>query len=140
MNPQHDTRRLTEAARWHARLPARDCTAAERAAFERWRNEPGNAEAYERAESVSRLLCASDSDRLKALAASAYAEAAAQRPATRQRRWAVPTALAASLLLGILVYRTGIVPAPVSTIELSAPATERREFTLADGSVVHADA
>lgn len=141
MDPEHDTLRLTEAARWHARLPAADCTAAERQVFERWRTEPANARAYEQAERVSRLLRnAADSDRLKSLAAMAYADSATPHRNARHGRWTVPAALAASLLLGILVYRTGVKPVQVAAIELSVPAGERQEFVLADGSVVHADA
>lgn len=133
-------RPLQEAARWHARLHAGDCTAQERTAFETWRDEdPAHARAYERAEqaaaNVDRLLMADP--RLQALAAQAFESTTKKRPALR---WTVPAALAAGLALAIVAiqFSTHLL-SPAVTMVAYDTAAQRRTVTLEDGSRVAMD-
>src|SRR5690606_31230386 len=87
-----DARARAEA--WCARLIAPDCSAQEREAFQRWRTQPGNAEAYAATE---RLLAGVDAlaagdGRMQALMQHARRRPAA--PAHRSRRWSAWLAVA----------------------------------------------
>jgi transmembrane sensor len=133
-------RPLQEAARWHARLQAVDCTAQERAAFESWRNgHPDHASAYERAQrltaNIDRLMLSDP--RLQALAARAYTAAAAKRPASR---WTAPATLAASLALAVVAVQFGsqLLGSQSATVAYDT-AAQRRSVTLEDGSTVQMD-
>jgi transmembrane sensor len=71
-----DERLLAEAARWHARLAAGDCTDFERAQFQRWRaSSRKHADTYDAAAGFSRRLeRRADLDaRLQAMADEAFA-------------------------------------------------------------------
>ena len=136
---------LEEAARWSARLAAPDCSPRDRAEFDRWRqSSPASAEAYvavqRAADSIEKL--AAQDWRLQELTEQAYAMGRAQsdRPERQQRRWAVPAALAASLLIIFIGVQLGvqfIKPPPVTAYENSS--VQQQSITLEDGSVVHMD-
>jgi transmembrane sensor len=133
-------RPLQEAARWHARLQAGDCSEQERTAFELWRNEhPAHARAYEQAEQVAanvdRLMMTDP--RMQALAARAL------KPSTEKRitpRWTVPAALAAGLALAVVAiqFSTHLLSPAVPTVAYDT-AAQRRTVTLEDGSRVEMD-
>ncbi len=116
-----------QAEDWFARLLAPDCSAHERAEFARWRDaRPAHAEAYAATQRLwDRLDGLADDDVIGPFVAEALAGAdaaathatAPAKPAPRRalRRWAIPTAMAASLLLAALALyqgtRIGVVPA-----------------------------
>lgn len=128
-----------EAARWHARLQADDCTEQERIAFERWRQSPANACAYARAEQVTahvdRMV---DLDaRLQALAEQAYRSSSQRK---RVNRWTVPAALAAGIALAaVAVDFSSQWLRPLPVVMSYDTAGARRTLTLDDGSVVQMD-
>lgn len=135
---------LEEAASWSARLAAPDCSAADRADFERWHDQnEAHAAAYAAAVALSEQLSASDDARLRAMADAAYAlgTGIGQPKAYRSRRWAKPLALAA----GMATVAVGIHLAPPLAQRVPAAVTyitatgEQRDLTLADGSLVHLD-
>jgi transmembrane sensor len=135
-------RACQEAARWYARLQAIDCSAEDRVACERWRSQdPVHARAYALAERVALDVDRLAADaRLQALADRVLGPVDANARANRNaRRWAVPAALAASLVLAVgAVYLQGRFAPEPATVYATA-ATERRAFTLSDGSVVELD-
>jgi transmembrane sensor len=148
-----DDRILAEAARWHARLAASDCTDLDRAQFRRWRAASQlHAEGYESAQKVCRQLdrLAELDDRLAAMADEAFAMGAADAPSPETRiatlprlaparRWTVPVALAASVVVALVsVQLAGYFAGPVSHATFASSA-ERRDVTLEDGSLVHLD-
>jgi len=174
MGPESNTneRIVLQAARWHARLAAHDCTVEERAEFERWRQrDPAHAEVYAATEALSAALghAASIDDRLHAMADEAFAMGAndvaqgdcvgtaGRRGAHAkvldgavsstgvahwpQRRWYVPAALAASVLVAFVALRLAQLadPAALPAVAFAAPAESRRDVTLSDGSIVHLD-
>jgi transmembrane sensor len=138
-------RPLQEAARWHARLYAADCTEQERIAFERWRSEcPANAAAYARAESVTARLdqLINVDARLQALADRAFQSSSSKPISTRPgtTRWALPAALAAGLALAIIAVNfSAQLLHPAAAVMVYDTADARRTFTLEDGSVVRMD-
>lgn len=140
MDPTNIDRPLQEAARWHARLQAGDCTAQERTAFELWRNEhPAHARAYEQAEQVNanidRLMMADP--RMQAIAVQAF-KATTEKRSTR--RWMVPAALAAGLALAVVAiqFSTRLTSPQVAAVAYHT-ATQRRTVALEDGSHVEMD-
>jgi transmembrane sensor len=174
MGPESNTneRIVLQAARWHARLAAHDCTVEERAEFARWRQrDPAHAEVYAATEALSAALghAASIDDRLHAMADEAFAMGAndvaqgdcvgtaGRRGAHAkvldgavsstgvahwpQRRWYVPAALAASVLVAFVALRLAQLadPAALPAVAFAAPAESRRDVTLSDGSIVHLD-
>ncbi len=136
-------RAAREAAHWYARLGAPDCTAEDRAAFERWRLEPAHAAAFAEAERVAeavRRLAMTDA-KVRGWAAAALADTSrmqATEPSTR-RRW-VAAALAASIAAAAgfwaLPQRS---PAPAAPLVYATAADEQRRIDLEDGTVVHLD-
>jgi transmembrane sensor len=127
------------AARWYARVHASDCTGRDRQDFEAWlRANPEHWLAYAEAERTVRrfdLLLEND-PQLLALADAACGEP----PAPARRRWAVPVALAASLVVALLSVRlSGVGDAPTPSAVFATRADEQREVLLADNSVVHLD-
>src|SRR5688572_17916124 len=75
---------LGEAASWHARLGAPDCTDGERAEFERWwLAAPAHARAFAAAEAISaEVSCAAaPGSRLQQLADEAFAMGRSASPA-----------------------------------------------------------
>lgn len=151
MQPTPSAREQAEV--WFARLLAADCSAEERAAFERWRlARPANAAAYAATERLwSKLDGLEDDEVIGPLAAQALQpepmsdwmtaiEQRPQRPAPRRRsRWHLPAALAAGLLVAVLGLR--LVPQWWSEPEpqhyRTAAVTD--SITLADGSRVQLD-
>jgi len=166
-NLEHRT--LKEAADWFARLRARDCSAADRAAFEQWRDaDPSHAAAYARAHRVNAAvgeLLARD-PRVQAMLDEALLEpnigadveepdvvchgvvchldqAAAPSSVTVsvarvRRRWKVPAALAASVLVAVGVagiHRAQMAAEPV----VYETANMGRTIRLEDGSQVQLD-
>ena len=137
-------RPLQEAARWHARLNAADCTDQERVAFQHWHDEqPAHAQAYAQAEKVSasldQLLMADT--RLQALAQQAYESAAGAKSKRRAAlRWKVPAALAAGLALAVVAvqFSAQLLHPAVNVVAYDA-AAQRRTITLEDGSIVQMD-
>lgn len=127
------------AARWFARLHAPDCTERDRQQFEAWlRASPDHWRAYADAEhTVKRFdLLLEQDEELRLLADADCVEAV---PAAR-RRWAVPAALAASLVAGLVAVNTldpqvGASPPQVYVTQ----AGELRSVLLPDGSEVHLD-
>ena len=148
-----DDRILAEAARWHARLAADDCTDFDRAQFQRWRALSWrHAQASESAQNVSRELdrLAGLDERLAAMADEAFAMGAGEalspetstarmaRPA-QVRRWAIPAALAATVVVALAgVQLAGYFARPASWATF-ASSGERRDVTLGDGTLVHLD-
>jgi transmembrane sensor len=143
---------LEQAAYWHARLGAPDCTDRERAEFERWwLAAHAHARAFAAAEALSEELprAAAAGSRLEQLADEAFAMGRGASPERVQRleprrsarRWFVPAALAASVAVGAVSVRlaadfkdaAAVPPVVYST------ADARRDVTLSDGSVVSLD-
>lgn len=149
-----------DAAGWQARLGAPDCTGLDRARFEEWRtNSRENARASDVAGRVDALLddFGGSDPELLAMADEAFADSVstagamdssvaagassvtAHTAGKRLARWALP--LAASVLIGSLLLV--LIPSDVvldhgSTAQYVA-SDARRDFTLADGSVVRLD-
>lgn len=127
------------AARWYARVHAPDCTGRDREAFENWlRADSEHWRAYADAERTVRRFdqLIENDERLRALAD----EACVGAPAPTRRRWAVPAALAASVIVALVAVRLGNVSDLVSPAAVFATrADEQREFMLADNSMVHLD-
>src|SRR5688500_8848333 len=99
MNPNYNEPEAAQAAIWHARLRAEDCTPDERRAVEVWlARDPANRRAYERAQRLSRLVSqpARLDPRMQPLATEAVKDcgAAPKRPASQRR-------MAAAVLLGV---------------------------------------
>ena len=158
-----EDRIVAEAARWHARLAADDCTDFERADFERWRaSSQRHAAAYEGAEALSAQLAqlARFDSRLKSMADDAFAmgsEDEAHRssydndtPAVlllagrahkdRARRWKVPAALAAAIVVALVgVQLSAYLTRPAPPVTYASSEQTRRDVALADGSLVHLD-
>lgn len=128
----------TTAQRWFARLLAPDCSAVERAEFERWRAaNPLHAAAYENVEDVWQR-----SEKLRHQPDIAAALREARRPAPRrtERSWWPAMAVAASLLLAVgLLFRHQLFPEKVLTVRYATALGEQRTLTLEDGSTVVLD-
>lgn len=141
MEDIHD-RLLQEAARWHARLHASDCTQQEHAAFEAWRAaSPAHASAFARAEKVTAGLDRLMADpRLQALIERAVDEAPNGDVQRRQPRWTVPAALAAGLAIAVIgsTFSLRLLQPSVETVAYQT-RDERSTVTLEDGSVVQLD-
>lgn len=137
MPPTADARQQAET--WYARLMAPDCSRREREAFERWRSQPGHAEAYAATE---RLLAGVDTlargdPRMEALMRRA------RRPRvtpTRQPRrwgaWAVAASMVVAVALG-LHFGPALLPEP-EPVQYVATG-EGRTVMLEDGSRVQLD-
>lgn len=150
-----DERLRTEAARWHARLAADDCTDFDRAQFQRWRAAHWrHGVAYESIAALDRRIqdVAPLDERLRAMADEAFAmgleddsagSARERRTDPRSpgtRRWMVPATLAASVLVAIVGVRiSGYFSTTAPPIVYSSSDQGRRDVTLADGSQVHLD-
>jgi transmembrane sensor len=136
-----DDRLLQEAARWHARVNASDCTEQEHAAFESWRAaSPAHAAACARAEKVTagvdRLMA---DPRLQALIERA-AQKAPGKESHRPSRWTVPAALAAGLAVAVIGVHISVqLLRPTVQAVVYETHSERRAVTLEDGSVLQLD-
>lgn len=130
------TRADREAAEWFARLGNRAITNDELAAFEGWRRDPANVDAYNRVEAVwsSASRVSRDPELLKAAD-----EALRRKPRVRTFPslpvWAgiavIGTAVAAAALLSI-------VP-PITPRDYTTAVGEQLPITLADGSSIRLD-
>lgn len=157
-------RTLQDAAGWHARLHAADCTDEDRTAFEAWRRtDVAHARAYEIAEQTSMRLdsLVRDDPRLRALAQQARGEVAGsgttgsistlplRRPVRQSRstsrstmtRWTVPAALAASVAVAMFCVRflPDAMNAGSATVAYESSPERTRTVTLSDGSTVEMD-
>lgn len=128
-----------QAETWYARLMASDCSPRERRAFERWRSQPGHAEAYAATE---RLLAGVDTLANRDPRLEALMQRARRRPVTPARRprhwgaWAVAASVVVAVALGLRFGPALLAePEPVQY----AAAGEGRSFTLEDGSRVQLD-
>jgi transmembrane sensor len=141
MDLMENERTLQEAAGWHARLHAADCTEEDRVAFEQWRRgDVARARAYETAERTSSQLDSLALDpRLQAMASQA--RAASVRPARRRIGWTVPAALAASAAVAMFVFRflPDALDDGTATVAYESSADKTRIVTLSDGSTVQLD-
>jgi transmembrane sensor len=127
------------AARWYARTHAPDCTRRDREEFEDWlRANPENWRAYADAE---RTLCRLDQLIEQDEGLRELADECCGHPAVTPRtRWAVPAALAASLLVALVAVRvSGVVGYSPPAEVFATRIDEQRDVTLADHSVVHLD-
>src|SRR3546814_281907 len=129
---------LAAAQRWFARLLAPDCSDAERAWFEHWRDTaPAHLAAYRQVEDVWQR-----SERTRQDPAIAAALREARHPASgRARRvWWPALAVAASLLVAVgLMFRHQLLPDNVPAIRYATVLGEQRSVTLKDGSQVILD-
>lgn len=125
-----------QASAWLARLQTRSVTTAELAEFARWRREPRNAAAYERAEGIwnESAKLSDDPDMLAALSA-----ATSRRPPDKRRRIAI-AAFAGVLALAVVTFGlmrfTPMFSAPVYRTAVG----ERSMAKLDDGSRMQLDA
>ena len=133
---------LQEAAGWHARLHATDCTEEDRIAFEQWRRcDAAHARAYDMAERTSSQLdsLVRDDPRLRALAQMARGPVGVA--AQRRSRWRIPAALAASV--AVAIFALGLVldamDDDTATVAYEASLDRPRTVTLQDGSTVQLD-
>lgn len=122
---------------WLARLMADDCTPTERAVFEHWLTaSPENEDAYREAE---RLWHRSGGLHRFADIQAAMDEPAA-RPVSRLRRWRLPLAAAATVVLAVsVVLSRPWIHTPAGDRLITATG-EQRTVELADGSQVLLDA
>ena len=139
---------MREAIAWHARLNAPDATGEDWAAFTDWLevNPEGN-DLYDEVESLSRELAQNHAMLSAGGAESSPAEvsrggnvtALKPRSPRTQPRWTWLAAAAAVAIAFVLVpgLRDTTTPAPQYAWQTyAAPADQREEITLADGSVV----
>ena len=135
--PTADAREQAEA--WYARLMAPDCSHLERDAFERWRSQPGHAEAYAATE---RLLAGVNTLANRDPRVEALMQRARRRPVTPARRtrrwgaWAVAASMVFAVALG-LHFGPALLTEP-DPVQYAA-AGEGRTLTLEDGSSVQLD-
>jgi transmembrane sensor len=135
-----------QAEYWFARLLEPDCSAAERAEFERWRDaDPAHAAAWHELDRLWRQ--SADATRQPALAAAAW-RALHDAPAVPWfRRWRSPrvwlpaaTAALAALLVLVLLprWRTGR-DVPVAGATYSTALGQQRSIQLPDGTTITLD-
>lgn len=130
-----DPQVMIQAEHWWARLDAGNCTEAEMATFERWRESPEHAAAYARVSSLwSELGTVASNPEIARLSAAALVDTApAGNPAftKRSNRWA------AAACIGVLVvsaFYAGVRYMPGQTY--ATDLGQRTTLRLADGSVV----
>ena len=138
-----DDRLLQEAARWHARLNASDCTDQEHAEFESWRaTSPLHAAAAARADRVTSSLNRLMADaRMQALIDRASMPVPKSDVVKARRvRWAVPAALAAGLAVAVVGVSLSVQSMRSATnAVVYQTQSERRTITLEEGSVLLLD-
>lgn len=128
---------LAEAERWFVRLRTSDCSAAERAEFERWRCHARHAAAYARTERLWQSMDGLAADpQLQALSMQALR---ATDPRRRPRRtgWRMPLAAAAAVAACALAlgFALGLFePAPAPVVYATGPDQRGHAVRLDDGS------
>lgn len=143
MNLNQSAPEAAEAAVWHVRLRAGDCTLDERKAFAAWLGrDPAHRAAYEQAQLASRAVerLARTDPRLRALA-----DLAMQERAVSSRRPPPGWRAAASVLLAVgvaalLVFQLAARGDAVEVEHFANSGTRQQRIELADGSHVHLDA
>lgn len=138
MDPTTSEQSIEEAARWHVRLRAADCTSGERRAFQAWLvQSAGNARAYERAMQVSRQVAhlARQDPRLRDLLAEEQVDA--PRQATRWRA-AAAVVVAAGLAAMVALHRVDRT-ASLPVAHYANSGMQQQTIELSDGSRVHLD-
>ena len=140
---------LQAAADWYARLAAPDCSAEERAEFERWlSSDASHQRAFASVSRAAHAITAHAADaRLAALADEAFTQAHVSTPgshaapAARKRRMAVPLALAASVLVAVGVIRVApeLQSRSAPRVSYETAAGQTRVLQLSDGSTVQLD-
>ena len=127
-------RALSEAEHWFARRLGR-ARVSEQLAFERWHAAPGNAAAYAQVERMWQDIGGLDAyAELQAMSAEALRATDPRR--RRERPWALPLALAASVAVCVVAlgFWSGMqTPSVPPQVYATAPH-ERDTVTLADGS------
>ncbi|MBN7135859.1 hypothetical protein A7A76_14095 [Lysobacter enzymogenes] len=131
----HDDR----AEAWVARLDSPECTAQERADFERWLDaSPAHVTAYVEAERAHQAAAQLAGDEmLQAAARIAWRQTGR---ANARSRWWAPTAMVASLLVATVVGVGWLrAPAPAQSLRYATAVGEQRSLRLADGTQVMLD-
>jgi transmembrane sensor len=133
ISPRPDCR--AEAERWYTRLNAPDCTASERAEFERWRATSEHAAAYEATlnlwESVGQLAGRADFQELS----QQILAGTAKRP-RRHFRIGVPVAATALIALAGGGLFFGFQHREIPAAVYATQPGERSTINLADGSTL----
>jgi transmembrane sensor len=121
-----------EAARWHARMLAEDCSQADRHVLDAWLNHsPHHADAYSRVGHILSAVESAQADpRLQLLADQAFEESKVI-PKKRATVW--PAALAASLALVAITFVSIGTPEEVASIVYET-SQQRSTIVLDDGS------
>lgn len=128
-----------QAADWFLRLQEPDCTAGERAAFERWRADPVHAEAYRQVQALWRdaaQLARADPG-LHALAQRALSPRADARAWWRRPSLAAAAAVALALVAG--GYWLGVHAPATGGVQHATLVGEQRSVTLEDRSTLVLD-
>ena len=154
MSPQPVLSRMTdlhhkdlpveEAARRYARAGAPDYSAEENVELVQWReSNPLHAEAYAAIEGVADGIeqLARHDRRLQELAEQAYEMGRETAPQRQRPRWALPVAIAASVLMVFAGVRLAsqFLDQPTRSIAYENGSARMRSYTLEDGSVVNLD-
>lgn len=127
------------AEAWVARLDSPECTARERAEFERWLDASADhVTAYVEAERVHQAAAQLAGDEmLQAAARIAWRQSGRE---SARSRWWVPTTMVASLLVATVVGVGWLrSPAPADTVRYVTQVGEQRSLRLADGTQVMLD-
>jgi transmembrane sensor len=141
MDAKIPDRTLQEAARWQARLHAENCSQSDQLAFREWQQSQSDRT---RAASLAQSVLAgvdqlAQQSRLQALADEAFSQYAPVVTRGR-RRWALPLALAASVVLAVFVFKFSTDTFPAAQSIAYETAAERRNVILSDGSSIELDA
>ncbi|KRE88945.1 hypothetical protein ASG87_05130 [Frateuria sp. Soil773] len=138
MDRRNDVASIFEQAeRWFARLRSRDCSAAERLAFEAWQAaDPAHAAAYDETARLWDELAPLADDAEVAQWRNGAVPGEARHAGRRRAVWG--WSAAAGVLLGLAFGGYALwrkpAPAPAATAHYATAAGELRRVTLADGS------
>ncbi|QQP95549.1 FecR family protein [Lysobacter enzymogenes] len=127
------------AEAWVARLESPECTAQDRAEFERWLDaSPAHVTDYVAAERAHQAAAQLAGDEmLQAAARIAWRQSGRERA---RSRWRAPTAMAASFLLAAAIGVGWMrAPAPVDDLRYATQLGEQRSLKLGDGTQVMLD-